>query len=163
MEWSRYLQFAMQRRQAVPGRDVKWGMGLLWDYLLQRSRTCKPTTLVQIATKLRHFGVIHMGSFWRRQNSTRTLDAIRNMKRQLAIRGREQAIEQGKQHEEVERCTPVEKRGVDMLLSSFRVYAFAAGVPAIVSRRPSPSVGDRDAAHGRRHAFRPVSREGLHQ
>ena len=137
VEWSRYLQFAMQRRQAVPGRDVKWDTGLLWDYLLQRSRTCKPTTLVQIATKLRHFGVMHgfVLATSKFDANPGDYNAIRNMKRQLAIRAREQAKEQGKQHEEVERCTPAGKRGVDMLLSSFRVYSQRAFQPLCRANR----------------------------
>ena len=80
---------------------------------------------MQIATKLRHFGVMHGFVLATSKFNANPEDysAIRNMKRQLAIRAREQAKEQGKQHEEVERCTPVGKRGVDMMLSSFRVYS----------------------------------------
>ena len=123
IEWSRYTQFAQSRCREIPGQDVKWDMGLLWDYLLERSRTCKPTTLVQIATKLRHFGVMHGHVL-----ATSKFDAkpgeygiIRNMKRQLAIRARANARDAGRPHEDVDRCTPIGKRGIEMLLSAFEV------------------------------------------
>ena len=106
----------------MPGRDVKWNMSLLWEYLLERSRTCEPTAPVQIATKLPHFGVMHgfVMATSKFDANTGDYNTIRNMKLQLAIQARELAKEQEKQHQDVEWCTPVGKR-VEMLLSAFWV------------------------------------------
>lgn len=123
VEWDRYTKFAAEKTQEVPGRDVKWDMKLLWQYMQFRATTCKPTTIVQIATKLRHFGIRHGYVL-----ATSKFDAkpseygtIKNMKRQLSISAREQAQDSGTRYTEVGRCTPVGKRSVEMLLSAFAV------------------------------------------
>ena len=123
VEWSRYVEFASETRDEIPGRDVDWDMQLLWNYMQRRSSTCKPTTIVQITTKLRHFGVRHGFVLATSKSDAKPKDysAIRNMKRELSIQARARAKENGIQHAEVERCTPIGKRGVDMLLSSFEV------------------------------------------
>lgn len=124
LEWCRYLDFANANgKKQVPGRDVSWDMQFLWEYMQFRARTCKPTTVTQIVTKLRHFGLMHNFPL-----ATSRFDAnpgqhgvIRNMRRQLAIDARLQMGNQGKNLAEVDRCTPVGKRSVDMLLSAFKV------------------------------------------
>ena len=131
VEWSRYLQFAQARQALVPGRDVQWDMQLLWDYFKQRSTTCKPTTIVQIVTKLRHFGMMHGFVLANSKFDARPAEygMVRNMKRQVALDARSDARQKGIQHADVERCTPISKRGIDLLLSAFQVSgrnAFAA-------------------------------------
>ena len=107
----------------MPGRDKKWNMELSWQNMQFRSRTCKPTTIVQIATKLQHFGIRRSYVLATSKFDAKPSEygAIKNMKRQLSIAAREQAKENGTQYEEVERCTPIGKRSVEMLLSAFGV------------------------------------------
>ena len=128
VEWSRYKNFVRETRATVPGKDIDWDMPLLWKYMRMRSATCKPTTLVQIATKLRHFGLRHGFVLATSKFDAKPSDygAIRNMKRELSIEARSRAKAEGRQHAEVDRCTPIGKRGVDMILSSFRVFDRAA-------------------------------------
>ena len=123
VEWSRYERFAKETHIKVPGKDVDWDMQLLWDYMLMRSTTCKPTTVVQIATKLRHFGLRHRFVLETSKFDTRPnqYNAIKNMKRELSIQARAQAKADGVQYAAVDRCTPIGKRGVDMLLSAFEL------------------------------------------
>ena len=122
-EWSRYLQFASSRHTRVPGRDVAWDMQLLWDYVQHRAHTCKPETVKQILTKLAHFGARHNFVL-----ATSKFDGdpaahriITKMKKQLVIDARADAVAAGVVYAPVDRCTPVARPGVSMLLSAFRL------------------------------------------
>ena len=124
IEWARYVSFAETRnKQDVPGRDSKWDMQMLWEYMQLRSARCKPTTITQIVTKLWHFGQRHgfVLATSKFDGKPRDYGVIRNMKRQLSLLARAQAAVQGRQHANVDRCAPIGKRGVEMLLSAFGV------------------------------------------
>ena len=126
VEWSRYVEFVeMQGIKNVPGRDSKWDMPMLWEYMRMRSARCKPTTVVQIATKLRHFGMQHgfVLATSKYDAQPAVYGAIKKMKKQLTIEARERAAAEGRTYEEVERCTPLGKRSVEMLLSGFGVVS----------------------------------------
>ena len=128
IEWSRYAKYARTLRAAVPGLDGPWDMQLLWKYLQQRSQTCKPTTIVQILTKLRHFGVLHGHVL---ANSKYDADPaqyglIRKMKKQVTLDARAEATQAGVDYVHVDRCTPVGVRGVNLILSSFGITSRAA-------------------------------------
>ena len=120
-EWRRYLQFAGLRRTVIPGRDIRWDMDLVWEYLQFRSTTCKPETIKQVVTKLAHFGARHKFVL-----ATSKFDgdacmyrSVSKMKKQLAIDARAAAAEAGTAYEPVDRCTPIGNRGVNMILSAF--------------------------------------------
>ena len=120
-EWNKYVQFALRRCSAVPGRDIKWDMQLVWEYLQFRATTCKPETIKQVLTKLAHFGarsnfVLATSKFDGDAGSYR---AVTKMKRQLAIDARATAKAAGVAYEPVDRCTPVGHKGVSMILSAF--------------------------------------------
>ena len=122
-EWARYVQFASLRGTRVPGRDVPWDTSLLWEYVQHRAQTCKPETVKQILTKLAHFGarfkfVLATSKF---DGDPATHRSIIKMKKQLVLDAREAADAAGVPYAPVERCTPVARRGVNMLLSAFRV------------------------------------------
>lgn len=58
-EWLKYAKFAMSRLGYVPGKDESWDLLLLWQYLQERARTCKPATVVSGLSKLAHQSVRH--------------------------------------------------------------------------------------------------------
>ena len=123
MEWSRYLKFALQRSGSVPGRDKKWDMQLIWDYLQFRAQTCKPETVKQILTKLAHFGarfkfVLATSKF---DGDAYVFRSVTKMKKQLAIDARDTAKQKGVVYAPVDRCTPVGSRDISMMLSAFGV------------------------------------------
>ena len=150
---------------AVPGRDVKWDMGLLWDYLVERSRTCKLTSDVGAdCDETAPF----WGDAWVRvgdveiqreprglQRNSEYEETARDSSAGAGQRARETARRGG----EVHTGRKAGRRHDVVVLSG----VFTAGVSAAASRRPSPPVRDRDATHRRRHAFWPISREGLHR
>ena len=122
-EWTRYVQFASRRTTLVPGQDAPWDMALLWEYVQHRSQTCKPETIKQILTKLAHFGARHSYVL-----ATSKFDGdpvvhrnITKMKRQLTIDARAVADAEGVAYAPVDRCKPLGRRGVSMMLSAFRV------------------------------------------
>ena len=122
-EWDKYVQFAARRGDAIPGRDIKWDMDLVWEYLQFRATTCKPETVKQVLTKLSHFGmrfkfVLATSKF---DGDAYAYRSMTKMKRQLAIDARATAKEAGTVYEPVDRCTPVAKKGVSMVLSAFRM------------------------------------------
>ena len=123
IEWSRYTEFAKQFSPEVPGLDKTWDLSLLWSYVQRRSQTCKPTTITQIITKLRHFGLRHGYVLANSKFDAKPVEygKIRNMKKQVALDAHTKSARQGKKYVAVERCTPVGKRGVDMLLSAFTI------------------------------------------
>ena len=123
-EWMKYLLFATQRRTLVPGKDVKWDLDLVWEYLRFRSRTCKPETIKQVLTKLAHFGarykfVLPTSKF---DGDPCAYRSVSKMKKQLAIDARAAAAEAGTDYEPVDRCTPIGQRGVSMILSAFALW-----------------------------------------
>ena len=122
-EWSYYVQFASQVHDIVPGRDCEWDLALVWEYLQFRAQRCKPETAKAILTKLAHFGarynyVLATSKF---DGDAYTYRCLNKMKRQLVINARKSAAEAGVPYVPVDRCTPVGRRGVSMLLSAFAV------------------------------------------
>ena len=122
-EWTRYLAFAANRRQRVPGVSVPWDMALLWEYLQSRSATCKPTTIRQILTKLSHFGAMNNFVLPNSKFDGAPVEhkAIHRMLQELKLKARQGAADSGVAYAPVDRCTPIGVRGVSMLLSSFQV------------------------------------------
>ena len=127
LEWLRYKDFAERVDASVPGRDKPWDMPLLWRYLQHRSQTCKPTTLVQILTKLRHFGVMHgyILANTKYDADPKQYGLIKQMKKQVTLDARAQADEAGTTYVDVERCTPIGVRGVNLILSSYAITSRA--------------------------------------
>ena len=122
-EWSRYVQFASSRGSQIPGKDLPWDMALLWEYVQHRAQTCKPETVKQVLTKLAHFGarfnfVLATSKF---DGDPAAHRSITKMKKQLTIDARAKADTAGIPYAPVDRCTPVSRRGVSMLLSAFRL------------------------------------------
>ena len=122
-EWDRYLRFAGQQRDVIPGRDTEWDMQFVWEYLQFRSSTCKPETVKQILTKLAHFGARHkfILATSKYDGDPFAYRSMHKMKKQLAIDARAAAEEAGKIYEPVDRCTPIGRKGVGMILSSFQL------------------------------------------
>ena len=123
IEWSRYIKYAERSGPGVPGGDEEWDMSLLWGYIQHRSQTCKPTTITQIITKLRHFGLRRGYVLANSKFDARPAEygVVRNMKKQVSLDAREKARSAGEDYVVVDRCTPVGKRGVDMLLSALAI------------------------------------------
>ena len=123
IEWSKYKQFAVKLGPQVPGRDKPWDMGLLWRYMQQRSQTCKPTTNTQILTKLRHFGLRHGFVLVNSKFDGMPVEyaKVRNMKKQVSLDARAKAADEGREYVATDKCTPVGKRGVEMILSAFAI------------------------------------------
>ena len=122
-EWDKYVQFAAQRGSVIPGRDIKWDMDLVWEYLQFRATTCKPETVKQVLTKLAHFGTRFkfVLATSKADGDAYVYRSLTKMKRQLAIDARASAKEAGTVYEPVDRCVPVAKRDVSMVLSAFRL------------------------------------------
>ena len=120
-EWSKYITFASRTGDSIPGRDVDWDLGLVWEYLQFRARTCKPETIKQVLTKLAHFGARHkfVLATSKFDGDAYTYRSVSKMKKQLAIDARKAAKDAGVAYEPVDRCTPVGKQGVSMILSGF--------------------------------------------
>ena len=158
-EWTRYVQFAERSGiTLVPGRDIAWDLTVVWDYLKFRSTTCKPETVKQVLTKLAHFGarcnfVLPTSKFdgdaAGRRNITR-------MKKQIVIDAREAARASGNAYQPADRCSPVGRRGVSMILSAFRLTSEERFNELSRKDRQPPCCSDGDAAHGR-DAFRTFS------
>ena len=121
-EWGRYTRF-MQRRgfDKVPGRDVPWSLPLLAEYMQWRARTCKPSTLKGIFSVLSHFGTMYgfLLPTSRDDDDSLSFRRIRNIKKQLSI----DYVELTGEPDEPERCTPLGKHDVSMLLSSYGVVS----------------------------------------
>ena len=123
-EWTRYVQFAERNGcTLVPGRDIAWDMLMVWDYLKFRARTCKPETVKQVLTKLGHFGarfnfVLPTSKFDGDAAGHRN---ITRMKKQIAIDAREEARANGHAFQPADRCSPVGRRSISMILSAFRL------------------------------------------
>ena len=108
----------------MPGRDAPWDIDVLYDYMKMRSATCSPTTLDQCFTMLAYFGVnsgfllpnskFDGGDPILRKNVSR-------LKKQLRIDSATKARDAGV-NINVQRCTPLDGRTVELLLSAFRVY-----------------------------------------
>lgn len=125
-EWASYIRFASQERDTVPGRDCEWDTSLVWEYLQFRARTCKPETAKGILTKLAHFGarcnfVLPTSKF---DGDALVYRQLNKMKKQLVIDARESAREAGVPYAPVDRCTPVGRRGVSMMLSAFGLTSY---------------------------------------
>ena len=123
VEWSKYKEFALQLGPQVPGRDKDWDLSILWEYIQRRTQTCKPSTITQIITKLRHFGlrrgyVLANSKF---DAMPAEYGRVKNIKKQVALDARADAARKGEKYVPVERCTPVSKRGVDIILSAFAI------------------------------------------
>ena len=121
VEWSRYERFAGRDGSDVPGRDRDWDYSLVWRYIQHRAQTCKPSTITQILTKLRHFG-LRRGYVLANSKSDAMpaqYGKVRSMKKQVTIDARSKSASEGKPYVAVDRCTPVGKRGIDLLLSGF--------------------------------------------
>ena len=123
VEWDRYVSFAGDRRDKVPGAAVPWDMQLLWEYLCFRSSTCKPATIKQILTKLSHFGAINgfILANSKFDGAPAAHKAIHRMMQQLKLNARAEAAASGEGYAPVDRCTPIGVREMSMLLSSFQV------------------------------------------
>ena len=125
VEWDRYVSFAGDRRNKVPGAAVPWDMQLLWDYLRFRATTCKPATIKQILTKLSHFGAINgfVLANSKFDGAPAAHKAIHRMMQQLKLNARAEAAASGEgyTYTPVDRCTPIGVRGVSILLSVFQV------------------------------------------
>ena len=127
IEWSKYEEFAKQFSLEVPGKDKDWDLSLLWQYIQRRSQTCKPTTITQILTKLRHFGLRrgHVLANSKFDAKPAEYGRVRSMKKQVALDAREKAAQEGQQYVPVDRSTPIGKRGVEMILSAFAIITKA--------------------------------------
>ena len=119
MEWDKYTAFASRRgRSVVPGRDAPWDLLLVYDYMLWRGETCKPSTLARIFSILTHFGTANgfLLSNSRHDNDSLTYRRLKNMKKQLVI---DFSNRFGADALVPNRCTPLGKWTVALLLSAF--------------------------------------------
>ena len=120
-EWERYVSFTQRQGfQSVPGRDCPWHLPLLWRYMRFRAKTCKPHTVTSGLSALAHFGARHG-----RLLATSKFDTDSVMYRQLSMLKRQLAIECHASSGEVvfgpNRCAPLGRRAVSLLLSAFHV------------------------------------------
>ena len=120
-EWERYTAFA--RRQGftdIPGRDCPWHLPLLWRYMQFRGRTCKPKSITGCLSALAHVGARHG-----RLLATSKFDADSVMYRRIAMLKNQLAIDFHDRAGGVlfgpNRCTPLDRRSVSLLLSAFAV------------------------------------------
>ena len=122
-EWSRYIHFANSRGYAiVPGRDAPWLHSLLWQYLLSRAETCKPTTVRSSISALAHFGA-HSNQLL----ASTKFDADSVTYRRIVMMNKQIALDYKAKFGfdpalyGPNRCTPLGSRAVSMLLSAFGV------------------------------------------
>ena len=106
-----------------PGRDTAWDDSLLWQYLLHRRATCKPSTLSQVLTMLAHFGALnnHVLPTKKFDGQPALHRAIGNMKKQLRMDAREAQKVTGVSSE-VEHCTPLGKKIAGIIFSAFGMF-----------------------------------------
>ena len=118
-EWDKYTAFAVRRGYSlVPGRDAPWDLFLVYNYMLWRGETCKPTTLARIFSILTHFGTVSgfLLSNSRYDNDSLTYRRLKNMKKQLVL---DFSARFGAEALVPNRCTPLSKWTVSLLLSAF--------------------------------------------
>lgn len=111
----------------VPGRDIPWDMSIIWQYLQHRAKSCKPETIKAILTKLGRISerYKHILPTSRFDCDPYGYRSVTKMKRQLFINAQREADGAGEIYEAVDRCTPIGKRGVSMLLSAFGISSEA--------------------------------------
>ena len=108
-EWGKYTAFAVRRGYSlVPGRDAPWDLLLVYNYMLWRGETCKPTTLARIFSILTHFGTVSgfLLSNSRYDNDSLTYRRLKNMKKQLVL---DFSARFGAEALVPNRCTPLSK------------------------------------------------------
>ena len=121
-EWERYAIFAQRQGFAeVPGKDCPWHLPLLWRYMQFRGRTCKPKSITGCLSALAHVGARHG-----RLLATSKFDADSIMYRRIAMLKNQLAIDFNAKAGGVlfgpNRCTPLGRRAVSVLLSAFAVH-----------------------------------------
>ena len=122
-EWSRYLAYAVRNGfLTVPGLDESWCMTLLWHYLLFRSKTCRPSSIVSVLSALSHHGVtagflLPTSKF---DSDSLGYKLIVRMRKQLALRHRARfgGLIAGYGPN---RCTPLGSASVSLLFSACAV------------------------------------------
>lgn len=120
-EWERYVRFARSRGfEFIPGEHVPWDLALLWDYLRFRAASCKPQTVVSGLSALAHFGARfgHLLATSKHDSDSVTYRRLSMLKRQLAIDFHD--LHGGVLYGP-NRCTPLGRRDVSLLLSAFGV------------------------------------------
>ena len=122
-EWDRYVNFAVRRgRDAVPGRDTQWDLILLYDFMLWRAETNKPTSLWRIFSILTHFGTVFgfLLANSRFDSDSLTYRRLKLIKKQLVI---DHAAKHGTASLAPNRCTPLGKWAVELLFAAFGVIS----------------------------------------
>ena len=120
LEWERYILFSEGTVHDVPGRDMEWDADHLWRFLCERSKTCKPSTVISIMSALKSHGVHHgfLLPTAKGEQPSVLRWRIRNMRKQLHInyKGKSSGAEAS-----VNTCVPLGNKSVAMMLSAHRV------------------------------------------
>ena len=122
-EWNRYVGFAIRRGfDAVPGRDARWDLSLLYDFMLWRAETNKPSSLWRIFSILAHFGSVFgfLLANSRFDSDSLTYRRLKSIKKQLVI---DYAAKHGTAAMAPNRCTPLGKWAVQLLFAAFGVIS----------------------------------------